>query len=158
VAKGTEMAELKVSKIKQGTVIDHIRAGMAPAVLKILGIDRGASDVVVVAMNVRSRELGRKDIVKVENRIIDEESLKKVAIIAPKATINLVKDYEIGEKHEISLPKELRGILKCPNRNCITNSPERVPTFFAHESAEPVEYRCHYCEELVEADHVELIL
>jgi aspartate carbamoyltransferase regulatory subunit len=152
------LEELKVSKIKQGTVIDHIRAGMAPAVLKILGIDRGASDVVVVAMNVRSRHLGRKDIVKIENRIIDEETLKRISIIAPQATINLVKDYEIVEKHGVSLPEELQGILKCPNRNCITNSPERLETLFVHERAEPVEYRCHYCEELVEADHAELIL
>jgi aspartate carbamoyltransferase regulatory subunit len=150
--------ELKVSKVKRGTVIDHIRAGMAPAVLKILGIDRGFSDVVVVAMNVKSNKLGSKDIVKVENQILDEEALKKISIIAPQATINLVKDFQIVEKHGVSLPQELRGILKCPNRNCITNSPEGVRSLFICEREDPVEFRCHYCEELVEADRAELIL
>ncbi len=152
------MGELKVSKIKRGTVIDHIRSGMAPAVLKILGIDRGFSDVVVVAMNVKSSQLGSKDIVKVENQILDEETLKKISIIAPHATINIVKDFEIVEKRGVSLPKELRGILKCPNRNCITNSTERVESYFVCERKDPVEFRCHYCEELVEAEQAELIL
>jgi len=153
------MAELKVSKIKRGTVIDHIRAGLAPAVLRILGIDRGFSDVVVVAMNVKSSQLGSKDIVKVENQILDEEKLKKISIIAPQATINIVKDFEIVEKRGVSLPKELRGILKCPNRNCITNAQgEHVSSLFICEREDPVELRCHYCEELVEADRAELIL
>ncbi len=151
--------ELKVSKIRRGTVIDHIRAGMAPAVLRILGIDRGFSDVVVVAMNVRSTQLGSKDIVKVENQILDEETLKKISIIAPQATINIVKDYQIVEKRGISLPQELRGILRCPNRNCITNFPaERVQSFFICEKENPPQFRCHYCEELVEEARVELIL
>jgi len=150
--------ELKVSKIRRGTVIDHIPAGMAPAVLKILGIERGTSDVVVVAMNVRSQKLGSKDIVKVENQILDEETLKKISIIAPQATINLVEDFSIVEKHGVSLPKELHGIIKCPNRGCITNSPEGVESFFVCEREDPVEFRCHYCEELVGADRVELIL
>lgn len=150
--------ELKVSKIRRGTVIDHIRAGMAPAVLRILGIDRGFSDVVVVAMNVKSSHLGNKDIVKMENQILDEETLKKISIIAPQATINIVEDYQIVDKRGVSLPKELRGILKCPNRNCITNSPEFVQSLFICKREDPPEFRCHYCEELVEADRVELIL
>jgi len=150
--------ELKVSKIRRGTVIDHIKAGMAPAVLKILGIDRGFSDVVVVAMNVRSKKLGSKDIVKVENRILSEEALKKISIIAPQATINLVEDFRIVSKHGVSLPKELRGVLRCPNRNCITNSEEGVESFFTCEREEPVLLRCHYCEDLVEAEEAELIL
>ncbi|OGF57656.1 MAG: aspartate carbamoyltransferase regulatory subunit [Candidatus Fraserbacteria bacterium RBG_16_55_9] len=152
------MAELKVSKVKRGTVIDHIRAGMAPAVLRILGIDRGFSDVVVVAMNVKSSQLGSKDIVKVENQILDEETLKKISIIAPQATINIVKEFEIVEKRGVSLPKELRGILKCPNRNCITNAAEKVESFFVCKQENPIEFRCHYCEELVEAERAELIL
>jgi aspartate carbamoyltransferase regulatory subunit len=150
--------ELKVSKIQRGTVIDHIRAGMAPAVLKILGIEAGVSDIVVVAMNVRSGQLGRKDIVKIENVILDEEMLQKIAIIAPQATINLIENYSVIRKHKVSLPRELRGVVRCPNRNCITNAPERVQTFFILERENPVELRCHYCEELVEGDHVELIL
>lgn len=151
--------ELKVSKIRRGTVIDHIPAGMAPAVLRVLGIGRGTSDTVVMAMNVQSRALGRKDIVKIENRVVDEETLQRIAIIAPEATINIVEEYEIIKKERISLPKELHGVLKCPNRNCITNDPnEGVLTLFLCEREKPLELRCHYCEDLVRGEQVELIL
>lgn len=151
--------ELKVSKIRRGTVIDHIPAGMGPAVLRVLGIERGTSDIVVMAMNVKSRALGRKDIVKIENRVIDEETLKRIAIIAPEATINIVEEYQIIKKDRISLPKELHGVLKCPNRYCITNDPqEGVPTLFLCEREKPLELRCHYCEDLVRGEQVELIL
>lgn len=153
------MEELKVSKIRQGTVIDHIRAGMAPAVLRILGIDRGFADVVVVAMNVKSSKLGHKDIVKMENQILGEETLKKIAIIAPQATMNIVDDFEIVEKYEVSLPTDLQGIVRCPNRNCITNASEGVHSLFVLERETPaVEFRCHYCEEVVQAERAELIL
>lgn len=149
--------ELLVSKIKQGTVIDHIKAGMAPTVLRILGIDKGFPNVVVVAMNVESSKLGHKDIVKVENRILSESLLRKIAIVSPDATINIIKDFEVAEKHKVELPKELKGIVKCPNRNCITNSEEKVESYFVVESKAPLELRCHYCEELVEGDKVEIL-
>lgn len=155
----SDMEELKVSKIRRGTVIDHIKPGMAPAVLAILGIDRGFTDVVVVAMNVKSRKLEYKDIVKVENQILDEETLKKIAIIAPRATMNIVEGFHIVEKHEASLPQELRDIVKCPNRDCMTNADEGVRSFFVCESQAPtVSFRCHYCEEVVQAEQAELIL
>ena len=150
--------ELKVSKIQRGTVIDHIRAGMAPAVLKILGIEAGIPDVVVMAMNVHSHKLGRKDVVKIENVILDEGTLQKIAIIAPQATINLIEDYRVVHKHKVSLPKALRGVVRCPNRNCITNAPEeRVLPLLVLEREDPVELRCHYCEELNRGDRVELL-
>lgn len=148
--------ELKVSKIKNGTVIDHIRAGMAPTVLRILGIDQGFRDSVIVAMNVKSEKLGSKDIVKVENQVIKEEELKKISIVSPQATVNIIKDFAIAEKRQVELPQELVGIVKCPNRNCITNSSERVPSHFIVESKDPLELRCHYCEELVEENEVEV--
>jgi len=148
--------ELLVSKIQQGTVIDHIRAGMAPTVLRILGIDEGFSNVVVVAMNVRSGKLGHKDIVKVENRILSESLLRKIAIVSPEATVNIIREFKVAEKRKVELPKELRGIVRCPNRNCITNSEERVESYFVIESKSPLRLRCHYCEELVEGEKVEI--
>lgn len=137
-------------------MIDHIKAGMAPTVLRILGIDEGFSNVVVVAMNVKSGKLGHKDIVKVENRILSESLLRKIAIVSPDATVNIIRDFKVAGKHTVELPKELKGIVKCPNRNCITNSEERVESYFALESKSPLLLRCHYCEELVEGDRVEI--
>lgn len=149
--------ELLVSKIQQGTVIDHIKAGMAPTVLRILGIDKGFPNVVVVAMNVQSGKLGHKDIVKVENRILSESLLRKIAIVSPDATVNIIKEFKVAEKRTVELPKELKGIVKCPNRNCITNSAEKVESSFVVERKSPLELRCHYCEGLVEGDKVEIL-
>ena len=147
------MEELKVSKIGEGTVIDHIRAGLAPLVLRILGIECGFRDSVIVAMNVRSSRHGRKDIVKVERQFLDEETINKIAIISPQATINIIRDYQVVEKYQVELPERLMGIVRCPNRGCITNSPEGVETIFL---AEQGKLRCHYCEELVDIGEVEL--
>ncbi len=157
--KTEEEEKLKVSKIRQGTVIDHIRPGLAPLVLKILGIDRGFPESVIVAMNVTSEKLGRKDIVKVENQILDQATIDKIAIISPQATINIIKDYQVIEKRQVALPDELIGIVKCPNRSCITNSPEEGvrSRFHTERRATGVKLRCHYCEELVELDEVELL-
>ena len=150
--------ELKVTKIRNGTVIDHIRAGMAPMVLKILGIERGFPEVVVMAMNVRSQKIGFKDIVKLENQIIADELVKKIAIVAPQATVDTIKDFKVSGKQEVELPSELFGIIRCLNRNCITNSAERVLSHFTIESREPVRLRCHYCEGLVEGESIENLL
>jgi len=146
--------ELKVSKITEGTVIDHIRAGLAPLVLRILGIECGFPESVIVAMNVRSSRHGRKDIVKVERQFLDEETMDKIAIISPQATINIIKDYRVVEKYQVELPEKLVGIVRCPNRGCITNSPEEVETVFRVEQGK---LRCHYCEELVNLSEVELL-
>jgi aspartate carbamoyltransferase regulatory subunit len=150
--------ELKVSKIRNGTVIDHIRAGMAPMVLKILGVEHGFSEIVIMAMNVRSHTMGFKDIVKLENQFIPDELVKKIAIVAPQATVNTIKDFKLAQKREVELPKELFGILRCLNRNCITNSFERVQSHFTVESREPLCLRCHYCESLIESESVESLL
>ncbi|HIP58325.1 MAG TPA: aspartate carbamoyltransferase regulatory subunit, partial [Archaeoglobus profundus] len=90
--------ELVISKIKEGTVIDHIEAGKALLVLRILGITAGSKETVTMAMNVPSKKMGKKDIVKVEGKFISERELNKIALIAPRATINLIKDYEIQKK------------------------------------------------------------
>jgi aspartate carbamoyltransferase regulatory subunit len=150
--------ELKVSKIKNGTVIDHIMGGMAPTVLKILGIGRGCPDTVIVAMNVKSNRLGLKDMVKVENRALPAEAVKKIAIVAPHATVNIVKDFKVTQKLHVELPQRLVGIVRCPNRNCITNSYERVSSFFIIENRDPIRLRCHYCESLVEGPAADTLL
>ncbi|AEA47146.1 aspartate carbamoyltransferase regulatory subunit [Archaeoglobus veneficus] len=138
--------QLAVSKIRDGTVIDHINAGKALLVLRILGIGSGSRERVLMAMNVPSRKMGKKDIVKVEGKFISEEELNRIALIAPGATINLIRDYEIYKKFNVSLPEVVEGILTCPNRNCITNSREPIVRRFHVSMAEDnVVARCHYC-------------
>lgn len=143
------MKQLTISKIKEGTVIDHINAGKALLVLKILGIHPNSMETVSMAMNVPSKKMGKKDIVKVEGKFINEEQLNKIALIAPKATINLIKDYEIQKKFRVVLPEFIEGIIKCPNRNCISNSSEPIiPKFHVWFDKEVVA-QCYYCNKKV---------
>jgi aspartate carbamoyltransferase regulatory subunit len=139
------MKELRVTPIKNGTVIDHITPGFAVKVLHILKIPESTSSVVSVAMNVKSR-YGKKDIVKVENRELDTKEVDKIALIAPKATINIIRDYEVVEKHKVKLPDEIVGIVKCSNPTCVSNSKEPVKSRFLLVSEDPPCIKCYYCE------------
>lgn len=137
------MRVLTISKIRDGTVIDHIPAGKALEVLKILGIKSGSRERVSMAMNVESKKMGRKDIVKVEGKYIGEEELNRISLIAPNATINIIKDYEILRKFKVKMPKFVEGILRCPNNNCISND-SREPVTPKFEIVDGVA-RCIYC-------------
>ena len=118
--------ELRVSKIESGTVIDHITAGQAVNVLAILGIDGTSGEEVSVGMNVPSDRLGRKDVVKVEGRELSQDEVDVLSLIAPAATINIIREFEVAEKHRVSRPEEVTGVLSCPNANCITTESEPV--------------------------------
>ncbi|AKG91818.1 aspartate carbamoyltransferase, regulatory subunit [Geoglobus ahangari] len=141
------MNVLTISKIRDGTVIDHIPAGKALEVLKILGIKSGSRERVSMAMNVESKKMGRKDIVKVEGKFISDEELNRIALIAPKATINIVKDFEISRKFRVSIPQRVEGILRCPNQNCISNDPKEPATseFRVEELNGDVVAWCVFC-------------
>jgi len=139
------MKELKITPIKDGTVIDHITPGHALKVLHILKIPESGSSVVSVAMNVTGK-MGRKDIVKVEHRELNPKELDKIALIAPKATINIIRDYEVAKKHKVELPSEIVGIAKCSNPTCISNSREPVESRFHVIGKDPLRIKCYYCE------------
>jgi aspartate carbamoyltransferase regulatory subunit len=146
--------ELKVKPIKNGTVIDHITANKSLNVLNILGLPSDQSKV-TIAMNVQSSHMGNKDIVKIEKRELASSEVDQIALIAPKATINIIRDYEIVEKGKVRLLNEIKGLLKCPNPNCITNTIEPVTGRFYVIATEPVILRCHYCERLMEEEEIE---
>lgn len=139
---------LKVSKIANGTVIDHIKAGSAFRVLKILGIDEGYKDTVSIMINAKSRALGKKDIVKIENRNIDKKEADKISLLSETGTVNLIKDSKIIKKYVVEIPKSIENVLICPNPECITNH-EDVETKFYVESKNPVILVCRYCERTV---------
>jgi aspartate carbamoyltransferase regulatory subunit len=145
---------LRVSKIKNGTVIDHITGGHALDIIKILGITGHVNWVVTVAINVPSKKLGTKDMVKIEGRELKSEEVDKIALLASHATINIIRNYKVAEKQRVKLPNILRGIVKCANPACISNSKEPVqPTFYV-ESEEPLRLRCHYCGYVMEKQDV----
>jgi aspartate carbamoyltransferase regulatory subunit len=141
--------QLRVSKIPEGTVIDHIRAGQALNVLAILGIDGTSGETVSVGMNIPSDQMSRKDIVKVEGRELSQDEVDVLSLIAPEATINIIREYEVVEKQYLERPDRVVGVLSCPNHNCITNADEPVETAF-----EVLDdgVRCEYCETIVRED------
>ena len=146
------MAEktLLVSKIKDGTVIDHITGGHALDVVKILGITGRTNGTVLIAMHVPSKQLGTKDIVKVEGRELEPEEVDKIALLAPHASINIIRDYKVVDKKRVKLPDIIRGTVKCGNPACISNSNEPVQPKFYVKSQDPLMIRCHYCGYVME--------
>jgi aspartate carbamoyltransferase regulatory subunit len=137
--------ELRVSKIKDGTVIDHIRGGYALDVIKILGITGKERRVITIGINVPSKLLGVKDIVKIEGRALNTQEVNRIALVAPHASINIIRDYKVVEKVEVKLPDTIEGILKCVNPCCISNSDEPVVSKFYVKDEEPLTLKCHYC-------------
>ncbi len=132
---------LKVEAIKEGTVIDHIRAGKGTRILKLLGADEKHEGSVALLSNVKSKKLGKKDIVKLEGFFPSDEKLNLIALISPEATVNIIKDSKVVEKKNVETPGEL-GIGHCPNPSCITNNEE----MHRHFKKEGRMYRCVYCE------------
>lgn len=141
------MKELKVQPIKNGTVIDHISPGAALKVLKIMGLpSAGTRSVISVAMNVSTRKNGaQKDVVKIEDREIDPKEVNKIALISPRATINIIRNFEVYKKQVVQLPKEVVGLVRCENPSCITNTTEPIESRFAVVRNDPPVLRCAYC-------------
>ncbi len=142
--------ELRVSKIKDGTVIDHINGGYALDVVKILGITGQEKRVMTIAINVPSKRFKVKDIVKIEGRALSPREVNRIALVAPHASINIIRDYNVVEKLEVKLPKIIEGIVKCTNPTCISNSDEPVATKFYVKNEEPLTLKCHYCGDILE--------
>jgi aspartate carbamoyltransferase regulatory subunit len=145
-----EEQQLLIRRIKDGTVIDHVRAGEALRVLQILGITGKEGELVSVAMNVPSSKLGKKDVVKVANRFLKTEETDKLALIAPQATANIIKNYKVSAKHRVELPDVFKGILKCPNPTCVSNLPSEpiVPTIDVVDKEAPL-LKCRFCQRLI---------
>ncbi len=148
---GKEVKEFKVTPIKNGTVIDHITCNTALKVLGILGLtEGGVNSTVSVLLHVPSKKAGWKDVVKIEDRELDAKEVDKIALIAPFATINIIRNYKVAEKHRVELPETVKGLVKCANLNCITNLQEPVESKFEVMSKDPPKLKCWYCERELE--------
>jgi aspartate carbamoyltransferase regulatory subunit len=146
---------LPVSAINNGTVIDHISSGLA---LRIIHLFRLLDDKnkVTVGMNLPSKRFGLKDLIKLENRTLTPEQANEIAIFAPGATINIVKDFEVIEKIETQLPKIIKNIFRCPNSKCITHHEVGESIFHIEEEGRQVKLTCNYCEKVFGRDQVKM--
>ncbi len=146
--------ELLVQKIQGGTVIDHITAGNALAVLQILSITGQEGDIISIAMNVKSKRMGKKDIIKVEGREITADEINRIVLVAPQATINIIRKYKIFAKMRIEVPDEIAGIVRCVNPSCITNNERGIIGKFKVMGRSPVTLRCSYCQRITNHDYI----
>lgn len=134
-----------VSAIKNGCVIDHIPAGQGLRILALLHLATFPK-VVTVGLNLPSKRLGQKDIIKLEDRPISGEEESRIALLAPSATLVRIKNYRVVEKKTLETPAEIAGLLRCPNQNCITNCESMDTLFRVHRAGTQLRVQCAYCE------------
>lgn len=144
---------LSVSAIQDGTVIDHIPAQNLFKVISILGLDK-ITNQVTFGTNFESQRMGKKAIVKIANKYFERDEINRIAIVAPNAKLNIIKDYEVVEKMVVEVPNEIKGIVKCMNPKCITNV-EGIPTKFEVIDKQNVSLKCEYCEKITDQEHME---
>ncbi|MDR0698549.1 MAG: aspartate carbamoyltransferase regulatory subunit [Tannerella sp.] len=147
--------ELKVSAIKNGTAIDRIPSNVLFKVINILGL-QNCENQITFGMNLDSKKLGKKAIIKVTDRFFTPDEVNRIALIAPMAKLNIIRNYEVVEKREVEVPEITENILKCINPKCITNH-ENIKTKFRKVSSEPLEMQCCYCEKYIDHEHFEMI-
>ncbi len=138
--------KLKVSAISEGTVIDHIPAENLFKVISILELDK-THNMITFGANLDSDKLGRKAIIKVSNQFFEDKDINRIALIAPHAKLNTIRDYEVVEKRIVEIPDQVVGIVKCFNPKCITNN-EAITTSFTVIQKEPLALKCKYCEKI----------
>lgn len=146
--------QLVVSAIKEGTVIDHIPAQDLFRVISILGLDH-IENYITFGTNLDSKKLGKKAIIKISNVFFRNEDINKIALVAPDAKLNVIKDYKVEGKMTVELPDEIIAIARCVNPMCITNK-ENVPTKFQVVDKKNVSLRCHYCEKITDKANMEI--
>ena len=141
---------MQVDKIEMGTVVDHIKAGKAAKVMRLLGIGEDYPHRVAIVLNVPSKKMKMKDILKIEGKLVTEDAANMIALVSPGATVNIVKGGKLEKKFTVGLPREVSGLARCSNPNCITG--EGAKTRFSKESDD--RYRCHYCERSFRAEEL----
>ncbi len=147
-------SELIVRRIGEGTVIDHIDEGKGLKVLDALGIDGKDGSVITIALNVPSGKFKKKDIIKVENMFLKDDDTNKLAVIAPKATVNIIKNYKLVEKRRISLPNAIEHIFRCSNPECVTNSSEHIESIMDVINKDGLILRCRYCSRVLDVNQL----
>lgn len=147
--------ELNISAIKDGTAIDHIPADSTFKVANILDL-KNVKSVISVATNLTSKEMGKKGIVKIGGKYLTQEEVNKIAIVAPQATVNIIEDYEVKKKLNVSIPDIINRIIRCSNPNCVTNV-EKTETRFYVLNKEPLNIKCHYCERYMNREDIEIL-
>ncbi len=148
-------SQMTVNAIREGTVIDHIPPHNLFKVISILGLN-GINNQITFGTNLESRRMGKKAIIKITDKFFTDDEINKIAMVAPQAKLNTIRNYKVVEKREVQVPDTVTGIVRCLNPKCITNN-EKVTTCFNVLSKTEVTLRCHYCEQVMEADEIRIL-
>jgi len=151
-----EPKQMNVSAIENGTVIDHVPAKNLFKVIQILGLDHLDNQMITFGTNLESKKLGRKAIIKISDKFFEDADINRIALVAPDAKLNIIRDYEVVEKKVVQVPDNIVGIAKCMNPKCITNF-EQVTTRFKVVSKKSVTLKCHYCEKITNQENLQII-
>ena len=149
-----EAKQMSVSAIQNGTVIDHIPAKNLFKVIQILRLDR-IENQITFGTNLESKRMGRKAIIKISEIFFEDEDINRIALVAPDAKLNIIRDYEVVEKKVVVVPDTITGIARCMNPKCITNF-EQVTTRFRVVSKKNVALKCHYCEKITNQENLQI--
>jgi aspartate carbamoyltransferase regulatory subunit len=147
--------ELQVSAIENGTVIDHIPAKSVFQVVKILGL-QNCKEQILFGTNLESKKYGHKGIIKVANLFFESDEINKIALVAPSATLIVIKDYKVVEKRKVEIPDQIFRFVRCFNPNCITNH-EKITTKFNVIDKVDLRLECIYCEKTTDKNNLVFI-
>jgi len=158
----SEGRELLIRAIENGIVIDHIPSEKVFAIVEILKL-KEYSERITVATNMPSSSLGRKGIIKIEEKILEEKELNNISLLAPNVTINIIDNYEVVEKSKLDKLDKVIGLMKCDNPKCISNH-ENIETKFIrveedlneNNLEEKTKYKCFYCEKIILEDEIQI--
>lgn len=139
-----ECKELTVAAIRNGTVLDHITAGSALAIVKLLNLHQEGKTL-SLGMHLPSEKLGTKDLIKIVDWELTPKEANKVALLAPHTTVTVIRDYETVKKFPVQLPDAIEGLVKCPNPQCISKHEDIPGKFSVQRRRHSVKIRCHYC-------------
>jgi len=145
--------ELQVAALKDGTVIDHIPSEKLFTVVSLLRLDEMECNI-TIGFNLESKKLGKKGIIKIADKFFCDEEINRISAVAPNVKLNIIRDYEVVEKKEVKMPDDFRGIVKCPNPQCITNN-EPMATLFHVIDKDNI--KCHYCEKEQKREEIRII-
>jgi aspartate carbamoyltransferase regulatory subunit len=150
-----DVKRMSVSAIQNGTVIDHVPARNLFKVIQILGLDK-IDNQITFGTNLESKKLGSKAIIKISEVFFEDEDINRIALVAPDAKLNIIRNYKVIEKKVVEVPDNIVGIAKCMNPKCITNF-ESVTTKFLVVAKKNLMLRCHYCEKITNQENLEIL-
>ena len=145
--------ELVVSALENGTVLDHIPAENVYKALDILNL-KGIESQITIGINLASKAQGKKGIIKIADKFFEDDELNKLALIAPQATVNVIRDFKVVEKKTLEMPHEVIGIAKCRNPKCVTNHQPIKTRFTTVEKDNEISLLCHFCEKITKTKYI----